>query len=79
MVLPDMMWARFFGRLSMGRIRGLGLMLIHGFAALGPPFFGFLFDWLGTYTVSFALFAVTLVISGFLSLFIVAPARADTT
>ncbi len=78
MVLPDVMWARFFGRMSMGKIRGLGLFLIHGFAALGPPFFGFFFDWMGNYTVSFAFFAVTLVISGFLSLFIIAPAPADT-
>ena len=77
MVLPDMMWARFFGRLSMGTIRGLGLLLIHGFAALGPPFFGFLFDWLGSYTISLALFALTLVVSGFLSLFIVAPVRSE--
>lgn len=77
MVLPDVMWARFFGRMSMGRIRGLGLLLTHGFAALGPPFFGFLFDWLGNYTVSFAFFAVTLVISGFLSLLITAPAPED--
>lgn len=78
MVLPDLMWARFFGRMSMGRIRGLGLFLIHGFAAIGPPFFGFLHDWQGSYTVSFAIFAVTLVISGFLSLFIIAPVRTDT-
>ena len=77
MVLPDMMWARFFGRVSMGKIRGLGLLLIHGFAALGPPFFGFLFDWMGSYTVSFGLFAVTLVVSGFLSLLIIAPAPAE--
>lgn len=77
MVLPDMMWARFFGRLSMGTIRGLGLLLIHGFAALGPPFFGFLYDWLGSYTISLALFALTLVVSGFLSLFIVAPVRSE--
>ncbi len=77
MVLPDLMWARFFGRLSMGTMRGLGLLLIHGFAALGPPFFGFMFDWLGSYTVSFALFAVTLVMSGFLSLLITAPAGTD--
>ena len=79
MVLPDLMWARFFGRMSMGRIRGLGLFLIHGFAAIGPPFFGFLHDWQGSYTVSFAIFAVTLVISGLLSLFIIAPVRTDTT
>ncbi len=78
MVLQDVVWARIFGRLSMGRIRGLGILMTHSFAALGPPFFGFLFDWTGSYTVPFTLFAVTLVISGFLSLFIVAPPRAST-
>lgn len=78
MVLQDVVWARIFGRLSMGRIRGLGILMTHSFAALGPPFFGFLFDWTGSYTVPFTLFAVTLVISGFLSLFIVAPVRTDT-
>ena len=78
MVLQDVVWARIFGRLSMGKIRGLGILMTHSFAALGPPFFGFLFDWTGSYTVPFTIFAVTLVISGFLSLFIVAPAQAES-
>lgn len=73
MVLPDVMWARFFGRVSLGKIRGLGYLLTHVMAATGPPFFGFLFDYLGNYTLSFTLFAVSLVLSGFLSLLIVAP------
>ena len=78
MVLQDVVWARIFGRLSMGKIRGLGILVTHSFAASGPPFFGFLFDWTGSYTVPFTIFAVTLVISGFLSLFIVAPPRASS-
>lgn len=73
MVLPDVMWARFFGRISLGRIRGLGYLLTHVMGAMGPPFFGFLFDYLGNYTLSFTIFACTLVLSGFLSLLIVAP------
>lgn len=73
MVLPDVMWAKFFGRISLGKIRGLGYLLTHVLAAMGPPFFGFLFDYLGNYTLSFTLFAATLVLSAFLSLYIVAP------
>ena len=75
MVLPDLMWARFFGRISLGKIRGLGYLVTHVLAAMGPPFFGFLFDYLGNYTLSFALFAITLVASAFLSLLIVAPQK----
>lgn len=75
MVLPDVMWARFFGRISLGRIRGLGLLVTHVLAAMGPPFFGFLFDYMGNYTLSFTVFAITLVFSAFLSLLIVAPQK----
>lgn len=74
MVLPDILWAKYFGRLSLGRIRGLGLLLTHVLAAFGPPFFGFLFDLMKSYTLSFSLFALTLVASAFLSLLIV-PAQ----
>jgi len=75
MVLPDVLWARFFGRISLGRIRGLGYLLTHVLSAMGPPFFGFLFDYMGNYTLSFTIFAVTLVGSAFLSLLIKAPEK----
>ena len=54
MVLPDMLWADYFGRQSLGKIRGLGLLISHFLAAIGPPFFGFLFDITGGYGLSFA-------------------------
>ncbi|HEX9661951.1 MAG TPA: MFS transporter, partial [Candidatus Binatia bacterium] len=44
MVLPDILWANYYGRRSLGRIRGMGLFISHMLAAAGPPFFGFLFD-----------------------------------
>jgi OFA family oxalate/formate antiporter-like MFS transporter len=77
MVLPDVMWAKFFGRVSLGRIRGLGYFLSHVLSATGPPFFGFLFDYLGSYELSFTLFAITLVGVAFLSLFIIAPEKRN--
>ncbi|MEK7782352.1 MAG: hypothetical protein AAB279_00345, partial [Candidatus Binatota bacterium] len=68
MVLPDIIWASYFGRLSLGTVRGLGLLLTHSFAAVGPPFFGFLFDASGSYLLSFSLFIMALVSSAFLCL-----------
>ena len=75
MVLPDIIWASYFGRLSLGTVRGLGLLLTHSFAAVGPPFFGFLFDASGSYLLSFSLFIMALVSSAFLCLFFRPPQK----
>lgn len=75
MVLAEIMWANYFGRLSLGKVRGVGLLLTHVLAAGGPPFFGFLFDLTGSYLLPFSLFAVTLLGSAFLSLLVRAPQK----
>jgi len=75
MVLPDIIWASYFGRLSLGTVRGLGLLLTHSFAAVGPPFFGFLFDASGSYLLSFSLFIMALVSSAFLCLLFRPPQK----
>jgi len=75
MVLPDILWADYFGRQSLGKIRGMGLFISHFLAAIGPPFFGFLFDITGGYGLSFAIFGGVLVISAFLSLMLKPPRR----
>jgi MFS family permease len=77
MVLPDILWADYFGRRSLGKIRGLGLLISHFLAAIGPPFFGFLFDLTGGYGLSFAIFGGVLVISAFLSLLLRPPRGAQ--
>lgn len=74
-VLPEIIWASYFGRLSLGTVRGLGLLISHIFAAAGPPFFGFLFDATKSYFVSFALFTIALIISAFLILFVRPPQK----
>jgi OFA family oxalate/formate antiporter-like MFS transporter len=76
MVLPDILWADYFGRQSLGRIRGMGLLISHFLAAIGPPFFGFLFDITGGYGLSFAIFGAVLMISAFLSLMLKPPHKA---
>ena len=76
MVLPDILWANYFGRLSLGKIRGMGLLISQVLAAIGPPFFGFLFDITGGYGLSFALFGATLMTSAGLSLMLKPPRKA---
>jgi MFS family permease len=75
MVLPDILWANYFGRRSLGKIRGMGLFISHALAAAGPPFFGFLFDITGGYGLSFSIFGAVLVMSAFLSLLLRPPRK----
>jgi MFS family permease len=75
MVLPDLIWANYYGAVSLGAIRGLGLLLTNILAATGPPFFGFLFDLTGSYFVSFTLFSLALAISAVLSLALHPPQK----
>lgn len=77
MVLPDILWADYFGRQSLGKIRGMGLLISHFLAAIGPPFFGFLFDITGGYGLSFAIFGGVLAISAFLSLMLKPPGKKN--
>jgi MFS family permease len=76
MVLPDILWANYFGRRSLGKIRGMGLFISHALAAAGPPFFGFLFDITGGYGLSFSIFGGVLVMSAFLSLLLRPPRKS---
>ena len=76
MVLPEILWANYFGRRSLGKVRGLGLLISQALAAIGPPFFGFLFDLTHGYSLSFALFGAALITSAFLSLMLRPPQKA---
>ena len=75
MVLPDILWANYFGRRSLGKVRGMGLLISQVLAAFGPPFFGFLFDATGGYGLSFALFGCALMTSAVLSLMLRPPTK----
>ena len=74
-VLQELIWAHYFGRVSLGMVRGLGVLVTHGFGAAGAPFFGFLFDATGSYMISFTLFAVALFLSAILSLWLAVPRK----
>jgi MFS family permease len=77
MVLPEILWANYFGRRSLGRVRGLGMLVSQVLAAVGPPFFGFLFDATNGYGLSFAIFGAALVTSAVLSLMLRPPEKRN--
>lgn len=72
-VLQEIIWATYFGRLSLGTVRGLGILVTHAFGAAGAPFFGFVHDATGSYSSSFVAFVVALAFSALLSLVARAP------
>ena len=74
-ILAELIWANYFGRVSLGKIRGLGSLVTHGFSAGGPPFFGFLFDATQSYMLSFSIFVGLLIVSAGLSLFLRPPTK----
>jgi cyanate permease len=67
LVLQEVIWANYYGRVSLGAVRGLAVLITFGFGAAGAPFFGFLFDATGSYVLSFVLFVLALLLSAVLS------------
>ncbi|HWO43576.1 MAG TPA: MFS transporter, partial [Candidatus Eisenbacteria bacterium] len=74
-ILAEMIWANYFGRLTLGQIRGMGSLLTSLFSAGGPPFFGLLFDATQSYELSFSIFIGMLFASAGLSLFLRPPRK----
>ncbi len=74
-VLQELIWATYFGRLSLGNVRGLGTLVTYTFGAAGAPFFGFVHDVTGSYRSSFFAFAAALVVSAILSAAVRAPKK----
>ncbi|HEX2930017.1 MAG TPA: MFS transporter, partial [Candidatus Binatia bacterium] len=74
-VLAETIWADFFGRVSLGKIRGMGSLVTSLFSAGGPPFFGLLFDHTHSYHLSFNIFICMLFTSAVLSLCLRPPTK----
>ena len=72
-VLEEVMWANYFGRVSLGTVRGAALQIVLLCGVCGPPFFGFVFDYTGSYRISLYLFMAMLLISSALTLTIRRP------
>ena len=56
MAISAVIWPNYFGRASIGSIRGAAVTSMVAFAALGPLPFGFLFDLTSSYTLAVLLF-----------------------
>ena len=74
-ILAETIWADFFGRVSLGKIRGMGSLVTSVFSAGGPPFFGLLFDYTESYYLSFNIFIGMLFTSAMLSLCLRPPTK----
>ena len=76
LVIRELLWANYFGRVSLGRVRNLGIMITRAFTTVGPPFFGFFHDYTGSYFLSFSVFICALLLSAFLILVVRPPRKA---
>jgi len=66
MIIQEVLWANFFGRLSLGLVRSLAFLVAFGFGASGPIAMNAVFDILGSYQPAFMVIAGLFVISAFL-------------
>ena len=76
-VLQELIWANYYGRTSLGTVRGLGILVTFIFGAAGAPFFGFLHDLTGTYMTSFVLFVIAVLVSALLILTVRTPHKLE--
>jgi cyanate permease len=74
-ILAELIWANYFGRITLGKIRGMGSLMTSVFSAGGPPFFGLLFDATQSYQLSFSIFIGMLFASAGLSLLLRPPTK----
>ena len=72
--LQETVWANYFGRQHLGRIRSVALPFTIVFGAGGPLLAGELYDRSGTYTVAFLLFGLFWLI-GFVVILLARPPR----
>lgn len=78
LVIRELLWANYFGRVSLGRVRNLGIMITRTGTTVGPPFFGFFHDYTGSYFLSFGVFIAALLLSALLVLAVRPPRKADS-
>ncbi len=73
--VQEVVWADFFGRLSLGTVRSLAQPFTIVSSAGGPVFAGFAYDHFGSYTTAFHLFIATYVLAAVMILLTPTPRR----
>ncbi len=74
-VIQEVLWANYFGRLSLGLVRSLGYLVAFGFGAFGPIAMNAVFDILGSYRPAFMAAAGLFIVSAFI-MGVVRPPKA---
>ncbi len=74
-ILQEVLWANYFGRLSLGLVRSLGYFVAFGFGASGPIAMNLVFDILGSYQPAFIVVVGLFAIAAFLMV-VVRPPKA---
>lgn len=77
MVITNVIWANYFGRLHLGSIRGAATVFIVIGSALGTIPFGLSYDLTGDYFIVFIFMAVLTLLSAILSGFIKKPHKQN--
>ncbi|MBI2287636.1 MAG: MFS transporter [Chloroflexi bacterium] len=75
-VTQGVVWANYFGRLSLGLARSLAYLISSGFAAIGPLAMNAIFDILGSYQPAFIIIIGLFAVAAFL-MGIVKPPKAS--
>ena len=63
MITQDVIWANFYGRLSLGTVRSLALLSSFGFGAIGPIAMNVMYDVYDSYEPAFKVFIVLFLIA----------------
>jgi hypothetical protein len=74
-VLTEIMIANYYGRLTLGSIRGAMFPVMTIFGAAGPPVIGFSFDYTGSYTFGFSIIIGASILAAALILFATKPQK----
>ncbi len=74
-IVQEVLWANYFGRLSLGLVRSLAFFIAFGFSAIGPIAMNAAFDVLGSYGPAFIAITVGFIFSAFI-IWVVRPPKA---
>lgn len=74
-IIQEVIWANYFGRLSLGVVRSLAFLVAFGFGAAGPIAMNAVFDILGSYRLAFIVTIGLFTMSAFI-IGVVRPPKA---
>lgn len=66
LIVQEVIWANYFGRLSLGTVRSLGYLTVFGLGASGPIVMNLVFDVLGSYRPAFIVIIGLFIMAAFI-------------